>query len=70
LFSRYIIIAAKHARTVLCVALLQGGAASPGKAPPPAVLDVDRRVFSRMLVSPDVMADHLPDSYLAYIQQL
>lgn len=50
--------------------MLQGGAASPGKAPPPAVLDVDRRVFSRMLVSPDVMADHLPDSYLAYIQQL
>jgi hypothetical protein len=54
----------------LCCVSVQGGAGSPGKAPPPAVLDVDRRVFSRMLVSPDVMADHLPDSYLAYIQQL
>lgn len=47
-----------------------GGTLAPGKAPSPAVLDVDRRVFSRILVSPDVMSDHLPDSYLAFIQQL
>ena len=37
---------------------------------PPAVLDVDRRVFARILLSPDTLADHLPDTYLAYLQQL
>jgi hypothetical protein len=37
---------------------------------PPAVLDVDRRVFARILLSPDTLADHLPDTYLAFLQQL
>ena len=48
-----------------------GGDARRGPArSPPAVLDVDRRVFARILLSPDTLADHLPDTYLAYLQQL
>ena len=37
---------------------------------PPVILDVDRRVFARILLSPDTLADHLPDTYLAFLQQL
>ena len=36
----------------------------------PALLEVDRRVFSRLLLSPDCMSDHLPDTYMTYLQQL
>ena len=36
----------------------------------PAMLDVDRRVFGRILLSPDSLSDHLPDTYLLYLRQL
>lgn len=36
----------------------------------PALLDVDRRVFGRILLSPDSLSDHLPDTYLTYLRQL
>jgi len=48
-----------------------GGDARRGPSrTPPVVLDVDRRVFARILLSPDTLADHLPDTYLAHLQQL
>lgn len=47
-----------------------GGDFGKPKPKPPALLDVDRRVFSRILLSPDCMSDHLPDTYLMYLQQL
>lgn len=37
---------------------------------PPYVLDVDRRIFERLLISPDMAVDHLPDNYLYEIQEL
>ena len=40
------------------------------KRKPPALLDVDRRVFGRILLSPDSLSDHLPDTYLTYLRQL
>ena len=47
-----------------------GGDEAKAKQKPPALLEVDRRVFGRVLLSPDSLSDHLPDTYLSYLRQL
>ena len=32
--------------------------------------EVDRHVFERILLTPEMVTDHLPDAYLAVLQQL
>ena len=36
----------------------------------PAVLEVQRDTFERILLTTEMMNDHLPDSYVAAINQL
>lgn len=36
----------------------------------PILLDVQKECFSRMLLLPEILVDHLPDTYLAAVQQL
>ena len=36
----------------------------------PSVVQVDRRIFEHILLTMEMAADHLPDSYLEIIQQL
>lgn len=36
----------------------------------PILLDVQKECFSRLLLLPEILADHLPDTYLAAVQQL
>ena len=51
----------------------EGGDGGPPPAAPPAapvVADAERSSFERLLLLPDMMNDHLPDAYLAAIQQL
>lgn len=37
---------------------------------PPRLLEVPKEAFSRLLLLPDMLSDHLPDSYLAVLQRL
>ena len=34
------------------------------------LLDVQKECFSRLLLLPEILVDHLPDTYLAAVQQL
>jgi len=36
----------------------------------PILLDVQKECFSRLLLLPEILMDHLPDTYLAAVQQL
>ena len=36
----------------------------------PILLDVQKECFSRLLLLPEILTDHLPDTYLAAVQQL
>lgn len=36
----------------------------------PMLLDVQKECFSRMLLLPEMITDHLPETYLAAVQQL
>lgn len=36
----------------------------------PMLLDVQKECFSRLLLLPEIFTDHLPDTYLAAVQQL
>ena len=36
----------------------------------PIFLDVQKERFSRLLLLPEILMDHLPDTYLAAVQQL
>lgn len=36
----------------------------------PILLDVQKECFSRMLLLPEMITDHLPETYLAAVQQL
>ena len=36
----------------------------------PMLLDVQKECFSRLLLLPEILTDHLPDTYLAAVQQL
>jgi hypothetical protein len=36
----------------------------------PILLDVQKDCFSRLLLLPEILMDHLPDTYLAAVQQL
>ena len=36
----------------------------------PILLDVQKECFSRLLLLPEILVDHLPDTYLAAVQQL
>ncbi len=36
----------------------------------PILLDVRKECFSRLLLLPEILMDHLPDTYLAAVQQL
>lgn len=36
----------------------------------PILLDVQKECFSRLLLLPEILTDHLPDTYLAVVQQL
>lgn len=38
--------------------------------PQPILLDVKKECFSRMLLLPEMITDHLPETYLAAVQQL
>lgn len=42
----------------------------PDRHAQPAVLQVDRAVFERILLTADMVSDHLPDAYLEIIRQL
>lgn len=44
--------------------------AKKGWQPQPILLDVQKECFSRMLLLPDMITDHLPETYLAAVQQL
>lgn len=44
--------------------------AKKGWQPQPILLDVQKECFSRMLLLPEMITDHLPETYLAAVQQL
>jgi hypothetical protein len=49
---------------------LGGGPAARPEWQRPIAAEVDRRLFARILFSFDTMPHHLPDTYLAALQQL
>ena len=46
------------------------GAERPMKSAPHALVEVDPLIFERVLLTREMLDDHIPDSYLAAIQRL